>query len=121
MANPDFAAAFEHVAQIIDGFHGKGATARVEQGLGVWEDAMATGATDAQGERGGRRLAPRDRAGGGRAPAVEALRWRWGSWPSAPRRGAHGVLELVRLITSNPAHAEAVTTGSAHRTCTPSG
>jgi hypothetical protein len=48
MADPDFAAAFELLSQIIDGFHGKGAAARVEQGLGVWEDAMATGATDAQ-------------------------------------------------------------------------
>jgi hypothetical protein len=45
MANPDFAAAFELIALIVDGFFGKGSAARVEQGLGVWEDMMATGAT----------------------------------------------------------------------------
>jgi hypothetical protein len=48
MANPDFAEAFRLIAQIVDGLFGKGAAARVEQGLGVWEDMMATGASDAQ-------------------------------------------------------------------------
>jgi hypothetical protein len=44
MANSDFAAAFGLVAMIVDGLHGKGASAVIEQGLGVWEEMMATGA-----------------------------------------------------------------------------
>lgn len=48
MANPDFAAAFSMVAQIIDGLYGRGAGGRVEQGLGVWENMVASGVSDAQ-------------------------------------------------------------------------
>jgi hypothetical protein len=48
MANPDFAAAWSLVAVVIDGLHGRGAAAHVEEGLGVWEDMMATGASDVQ-------------------------------------------------------------------------
>jgi hypothetical protein len=33
---------------IVDGLYGRGAGARVEQGLGVWEDLVATGASDVQ-------------------------------------------------------------------------
>jgi hypothetical protein len=43
MARPDFAAAFSIVAMILDGLWGPGAAARVERGLGVWEDMYAAG------------------------------------------------------------------------------
>jgi hypothetical protein len=49
MARPDFAAAFTIVAMILDGLWGPGAAARVERGLGAWEDMYAAGASEAQG------------------------------------------------------------------------
>ena len=48
MANPDFAAAFDLIAMVIDGFFGRGAAARVEEGLGVWEEVYAVTKSDAK-------------------------------------------------------------------------
>jgi hypothetical protein len=48
MANPDFAAAASLMGMITDGLYGRGAAARVEQGLGVWEDVYAAGASDVE-------------------------------------------------------------------------
>jgi hypothetical protein len=44
----DFAAAWSLVALLIDGLHGRGAAAHVEEGLGVWEDVYAAGGSDVQ-------------------------------------------------------------------------
>ena len=41
MASPDFAAAFDLIAMVVDGLFGPGSAARVEEGLGVWDDVYA--------------------------------------------------------------------------------
>ena len=48
MASPDFAATYAIIALILDGLCGPGTAARVEPGVGVWEDMLVAGASDAE-------------------------------------------------------------------------